>query len=156
MNKKTYKKGDIIFRQGDASDSMFDIQWGAVGIYVDYGTDKEQKLAELEGDAFFGEMGMIDHAPRSATAVVLRNHTVLQEITEDQLGELFRDKPAKVLDIMQHLSHRLRKLTGKYMEACKTAAGAVALEEKEVSAEAAEQIHTMIDEFAASAPVDFT
>lgn len=156
MTTKQCKAGEVIFREGTLGNTMYEIKSGTVAIYAAYGTPDEKKLTELEGDAFFGEMGMIDHAPRSATAVALKNHTQLQEITEDQLGELFRDKPAKVLDIMQHLSHRLRKLTGKYMEACKTAAGAVALKEKEVSAEAAEQIHTMIDEFAAAAPVDFT
>lgn len=151
MNVKTYKKGDIIFRQGDAADSMFDILWGAVGIYIDYGTDKEQKLTELEGNAFFGEMGMIDHAPRSATAVVLEKGTQLQEITEAELGELFKERPAKVLAVMQQLSHRLRKLTGDYMEACKTAAGAVKMEKKpeEVSPEAADQLNAMMNKYAA-------
>lgn len=28
---------------------MFDILWGTIGIYMDYGTDKERKLTELEG-----------------------------------------------------------------------------------------------------------
>lgn len=158
MNTKTYKKGDIIFRQGDAAESMFDILWGAVGIYMDYGTDKERKLTELEGGAFFGEMGMIDHAPRSATAVVLEKGTQLQEIMDSELGELFREKPAKVLAIMQQLSHRLRKLTGDYMEACKTAAGAVKMEEKpeEVSPETADQLYSMMDYFAVVRPYDFT
>lgn len=49
MNTKEYKKGDVIFRQGDAADSMFVITWGTVGIYVDYGTERERKLTELEG-----------------------------------------------------------------------------------------------------------
>ena len=158
MDVKTYKKGDIIFRQGDPADSMYDILWGTVGIYIDYGTDKEQKLTELEGGAFFGEMGMIDHMPRSATAVVLEKGTQLQEITEEMLGELFKEKPAKVLAIMQQLSRRLRKLTGDYMKACKTAAGAVKMEEKpqEVSPEAADQLYSMMNYYSIVRPFDYT
>ncbi len=76
-------------------------------------------------------MGMIDHAPRSATAVALENGTKVTEITEEGLDELFRESPAKVIMIMQQLSARLRKLTYDYMEACKTASGLVKVEEHE-------------------------
>lgn len=158
MNTKEYKKGDVIFRQGDAADSMFVITWGTVGIYVDYGTERERKLTELEGGAFFGEMGMIDHAPRSATAVALEKYTQLQEITEDKLGELFKEQPAKVLAIMQQLSRRLRKLTNDYMGACKAAADAVELEEKpeEVSEAAKEKTYYMMRYYSIARPSDLT
>ena len=86
METKTYKKGDIVFKQGDAAQSMFFVRFGSVGIYLDYGTKKEKKLAELGDEDSFGEMGMIDHASRSATAVVLENSTQLMEITEENLG----------------------------------------------------------------------
>ena len=133
MEIRTYNKGDVIFRQGEAAESMFDIRWGKVGIYIDYGMPQQKQLVTLENEGFFGEMGMIDHAPRSATAVVLENGTRLSEITEVRFGELFREKPAKVLVIMQNLSNRLRKLTRNYMEACETAAGIVQLEEAPAS-----------------------
>ncbi len=129
MNTKNYNKGDVIFCQGDAADSMFDIIRGSVGVYLDYGTEKEKKLTELPHDSFFGEMGMIDHAPRSATAVALENRTQLLEITEGDLGALMREKPGRVLAIMRQLSTRLRDLTGDYMEACRTAADVVKMEE---------------------------
>lgn len=150
MDMKTYNKGDIIFRQGDAGESMYDIRWGSVGIYLDYGTDKEKKLTELGTDAFFGEMGMIDHAPRSATAVALEKGTRLQEITEEQIGELFREKPAKVLMILQQLSGRLRKLTKDYVEACRTAADIEKIEEKpeEADSEITELVKTRVQRYA--------
>lgn len=150
MNMKVYNKGDVIFRQGDAAESMFDMNWGSVGIYLNYGTKEEKKLTELNGGAFFGEMGIIDHAPRSATAVALENNTQLQEITEAQLGELFKERPAKVLMIMQQLSSRLRKLTRDYMEACKTAAGIVKVEEKpeEAPKEVVEEVKVKAEHYA--------
>ncbi|MBQ9647922.1 MAG: cyclic nucleotide-binding domain-containing protein [Oscillospiraceae bacterium] len=150
MNTQIYNKGDIIFRQGDAGKSMYDIRWGSVGIYLDYGTEKEKKLTELGTDAFFGEMGMIDHAPRSATAVALEKGTQLREITEEKLGELFRENPAKVLMIMQQLSNRLRKLTKDYMEACRAAADIEKIEEKpeETDSETAEEIKTRVGRYA--------
>ena len=150
MGMKAFNKGDIIFHQGDAGESMYDIRWGSVGIYLDYGTEKEKKLTELGTEAFFGEMGMIDHAPRSATAVALEKGTQVQEITEEMLGELFREKPAKVMMIMQQLSGRLRDLTKDYMEACKTAADIEKIEEKpeETDDEITELVKTRVERYA--------
>lgn len=28
-----YKKGQVIFKEGDKADCMYDIRWGSVGIY---------------------------------------------------------------------------------------------------------------------------
>ena len=130
MGVKKFRKGEVIFRAGDEAGCMYDIDWGRVGIYANYGTDAQKLLAELDSDDFFGEMGMIDHAPRSATAVALDNETTVSEITENDLLMLLDQKPAKVLMIMQQLSKQLRRLTNKYMEACKTASNLVKVEEK--------------------------
>ncbi|MBQ9458663.1 MAG: cyclic nucleotide-binding domain-containing protein [Oscillospiraceae bacterium] len=130
MNTRSCQKGEIVFRQGDAGETMFRVARGVVSIYVDYGTEKERRLVELVDDAFFGEMGLIDHAPRSATAVALEDGTKLEEIAESDLDELFQTNPEQVLAIMRQLSERLRGLTKDYMEACKTAALVVSVEEK--------------------------
>ena len=34
MSTKELKKGEVIFKQGDPSDCMYDILWGEVGIYA--------------------------------------------------------------------------------------------------------------------------
>ncbi len=149
MELKKYKKGEVIFRQGDAGNSMFDIHWGRIGVYSNYGTEREKLLTVLESGAFLGEMGMIDHAPRSATAVAMENGTTVAEITEEGLGELFRESPAKVLLIMQQLSARLRKLTNDYMDACQTASGLVKVEEHEtMDAETLTEIRNRVEHYA--------
>ena len=65
------KRTEIIFNEGDKSDRMYDIRHGRVGIYANYGTKEEKLLTELTKDQFFGEMGIIEGYPRSATAVAL-------------------------------------------------------------------------------------
>ncbi len=113
-----YRKNTVIFRQGDDGDCMYYIQLGSIGIYTDYGTDKEKQLVLLEEDAFFGEMGLIEKLPRSATAVVIEDDTVLRKITEEELEELFKTSPSLVVRCIEHLSRRLRRLTKDYLEAC--------------------------------------
>lgn len=145
MEIKNYKKGEIIFRQGDDAKTMFTVLWGRVGIFLDYGTGKEKKLAELEGEGFFGEMGLLDHEPRSATAVALAKDTRLLEFDEASLANIFQEKPAKVLMVMQGLSRRLRQLTHDYMEVCKTASELIGVEKAALTAEN-EVVQDLIDE----------
>ena len=129
MSTKELKKGEVIFKQGDPSDCMYDILWGEVGIYVNYGTPEEKLLTTLKTEQFFGEMGMIEGLPRSATAVALDKDTRLKVITPETFQEYFREKPVKVLLVMQNMSRRLRELTGEYLEACQTVAKSVAAED---------------------------
>ena len=72
---------------------MYDIQSGQVDIYVNFGGDNEKKIAQLFNGELFGEMGILDASPRSATAVALDDTTVLGEIREDDLKDYFLKQP---------------------------------------------------------------
>ena len=85
MNEiRSFKPGEIIVRQGEPGDCMFCVQGGNVGVFYDYGSENEKKLAELTPGEFFGEMSLLDHAPRSATVVALQPHTYVEVITDVQ------------------------------------------------------------------------
>ena len=134
-----YRKDAVIFRQGDDGDCMYYIQLGSVGIYTDYGTDKEKQLVVLEEEAFFGEMGLIEKMPRSATAVVVEDDTVLRKITEDELETLIKTSPALVVRCIEHLSGRLRRLTKDYLEACEMVSKMDRAEKTDISLTVAEE-----------------
>ena len=116
---ETYKKGEVLFREGEYQDWMFEIKEGRVRIYTAYGTSEEQFLTELTAGGFVGELGLVYAAPRSATAVASTD-VALARVTGENFSDYFRDEPAKVLQIMQQMSMRLRELTDDYMEACHT------------------------------------
>ena len=120
MRQITYSKGDIIFRQGDIATVMCDIISGKVGIFSSYQSEQEEKIAELEAGQVFGEMGMIEFYPRSATAVALEDGVVLAEIGEADLKAYFKGKPDKLLQLMRQLSERIRETTKKYVDVCGT------------------------------------
>ena len=117
METKSFGSGQIIFREGDAGDCMYEVYMGSVGVYADYGTDRERLLRDYYPDQYFGEMGLLDHAPRSATAVALED-TTIGVITEEGFAEFFHENPPRVLMVMQQLSHNLRKRTDEYVETC--------------------------------------
>ncbi|MBO5555569.1 MAG: cyclic nucleotide-binding domain-containing protein [Oscillospiraceae bacterium] len=130
MNLKTFKKDEVIFRQGDVSNGMYDILSGSVGIYVNFGTGNETQLTVLKRGQFLGEMGMIEAYPRSATAVAMEDGTELREIGEREFGEFFSNQPERLLAIMRQLSERLRDRTADYEAACQVLEGLKATEKE--------------------------
>ena len=131
MRQITYAKGDIIFRQGDTAAVMYDIISGKVGIFSGYQTEQEEKVAELAAGQVFGEMGMIEIYPRSATAVALEDGVVLAEIGEADLEAYFKGKPDQLLQLMRQLSERIRETTKKYVDVCGTVSRNRQAEERE-------------------------
>ena len=130
MDLKTFDQNSIIFREGDPGNCMYDIQFGQVGIFINYGEENEKRIAVLFQGQLFGEMGLLDHAPRSATAVALTDGTVLDTISEKDFYEYFEEEPVKVLLLMQQMCSRLRRTTRNYIEACRTVYDAVEVEKR--------------------------
>jgi CRP-like cAMP-binding protein len=63
------EKGQILFREGDPGDCMYFIHSGKVRIEKDV-DGRPEVLAVLEKGDFFGEMAILDQAPRVAGAVI--------------------------------------------------------------------------------------
>ncbi len=120
MDIRTFQKGDVIFRQGEQGECMYAIVSGTVGIYKEFETPYENKIAELGNGDFLGEMELVENMPRSATAVVLSESAELDRITDQNYLDFFTDNPVQVYLIMKQLSERLRETTKNYAEACRT------------------------------------
>lgn len=118
MKETTFGKDQVIFREGDNATTMYDILSGKVGIYKNYGAENEQQIIVMEAGQVFGEMGMIEYYPRSATAVALED-TVVEELGESELRDYFKTRPEKLLQLMKVLSQRVRETTQKYMDVCR-------------------------------------
>lgn len=112
-----FKKGTVIFAENAIEYTMFDIISGKVGIYSGYGQEGETLLTELSAGRYFGEMGVIDSMPRSATAVALEDTEVVC-IPGSDFESYFANDPMKVMDIFMQLCGRLRTLSEDYSDAC--------------------------------------
>lgn len=117
MKNHTYGKNEVIFREGQFALSMYQVVVGSVGIYGNYDTENYQHIATLGPGEYFGEMGLAECYPRSATAVALEENTQVDEISSDEFATYFNDKPETVLAIMRSLSTRLRDTNERYREA---------------------------------------
>lgn len=113
-----FNAGTIIFNQGDLEPWFYCVEAGEVSIYSDYHTKNEKELTVVKKGQSFGEMGMMDQFPRSATAVA-KTDVSLQKIEEDDFQAYVEKNPQLALSIARQLSSRLRGLTEDYREACK-------------------------------------
>lgn len=101
---KRYAAGDVIFAQGDPGDRMFVVLEGKVDIAVG---DKTVESVGMHG--IFGEMVLVDRAPRSATAKAVQA-SELAVISEDSFVELVRKSPVFSLYVMRQMATRLRRM----------------------------------------------
>ena len=85
MKTEKFEAGVRIFAQGDYSEEAYRIVDGRVEISMNEGRAKVI-LATLGKGEIFGEMGMIERLPRSATSRALDNLTV-EVITEEAFNE---------------------------------------------------------------------
>ena len=108
MNSCRYfKKGETIFDQGSPSDCAFIVGSGSVEILQET-TEGEKVIGKLKENEIFGEMGLIDGEPRSATARALED-SVLYIINRNNFEVLVHKNPKALLPLLKILTSRLRE-----------------------------------------------
>lgn len=100
--ERNYEAGELIFEQGQPGAALFLIVSGQVSveIYKDHFT---ATLAVLEKGSFFGEMALLDEAPRSASARCLENTKTLALYRND-LHHLINTDPETACHIYRALA----------------------------------------------------
>jgi CRP/FNR family transcriptional regulator, cyclic AMP receptor protein len=99
---RSYKAGDVIFNEGDPAEELFVVKTGSVEIRVG-----NRRLDTLPERSIFGEMALIDHGPRSATAVAATD-AELVPVGEKQFLYLVTRTQFFALNVMRVLVQRLR------------------------------------------------
>jgi len=65
--KEKFDAGSMIFQEEEAGDKFYIILKGEVEVFKKTGENREELLAVLKAGDYFGEMSLIDNAPRSAS-----------------------------------------------------------------------------------------
>lgn len=69
---RSYDKGDRIIRQGDAADGMYFIEDGNISIRIKQDVG-DVEVALLGKGQYFGELALVTHRPRAASAYAADN-----------------------------------------------------------------------------------
>ena len=99
-----FASGEAIVREGDPGDAFYVITAGSAVVQ-----QNGARLRELgEGD-FFGEISLIDGAPRTATITATDEVSALT-LQREQFQRLIDEHPSVRLELLMALTERLRKV----------------------------------------------
>ena len=118
MDIVKYKKNQELIHEGDIAENMFEIVFGQVGIFLDYGQETQKEISILSEGDFVGELELIDSSTRIASAVALTDNVTVKKFTMDDFNLFVRENPGKVILMIQQLSGRVRSLDNHYYDAC--------------------------------------
>ncbi|MEO5768444.1 MAG: cyclic nucleotide-binding domain-containing protein [Polyangia bacterium] len=114
--REKHPAGAVIFSEGAVGDKMYLILSGAVRISREVAGMGEEALAVLRPGNYFGEMALIDDAPRSADAKAHETSEVFVIRKEDLEDVLFVDRDLAydlLWNLVRTLSGRLRETNDK-------------------------------------------
>ncbi len=112
---RRYRDGEIVFSAGDAGDGFYLVETGSVEISAVLSNGLTRVLALIGPGDFFGEMAVLDDAPRSATARA-QGDTETYFLSRGDLLSVLERRPQFALNLIREFSLRMRTLNQKYAD----------------------------------------
>jgi len=97
----TLRPGDVLFHEGEEAHAMYILKQGTLRVL-----SGSTILETVRDGGIIGEMALIEHLPRSATAIAVEP-TKLSPIDQRRFLFLVQHHPFFALEVMQVLAHRL-------------------------------------------------
>ena len=107
---RRFTAGQRVFNQGEPGTTMYVVHEGEVDLLVN-----GQMVEKLGPGGVLGEMGLIDTAPRSASAVA-RTDCKLIPVNQERFALLVQHTPDFALQIMRVMAGRLRAMDQMLMD----------------------------------------
>lgn len=104
---RSYKAGEVLFRQGDSADCLYVLLSGKVRVYSDNGQGREVTYDTLRAGEIFGEL-FLDGGPRSASVQAITAIECLI-VKETKLHTIVHDHPDLTIRLLVELFGRLRR-----------------------------------------------
>jgi CRP-like cAMP-binding protein len=110
LQPRRYAKGEVIFHQGDVGTTFYIVRKGEVTIRLSSAEGKEMTLALLRRGDAFGELSLLDGAPRSTDAVA-REETSLLGLQREDFQRFLGERPLVAPRMLAALSRLVRRVT---------------------------------------------
>lgn len=102
-----YKKGELLFREGENSKDLYIIQNGIVKIFKEIDGQK-LPIALVHAGQFIGELSFFDGKPRSASAEAATDLKVIK-LDQARLEKEIRKLPSWLLVMIRSIADRMRE-----------------------------------------------
>lgn len=109
--EKIVEAGSLIFKENEMGEVMYIIRRGKVEVFQEISGGKKT-LAVLGEKDFFGEMAILEEAPRSASAIAVEDG-VLISIDKERFHQAIFEYPEIALEVLKVLAQRLREANAK-------------------------------------------
>jgi CRP-like cAMP-binding protein len=110
LRRRRFRRNEVIFHQGDPGDALHVVTAGAVKVVLPSAEGDEAIIATLRPGDFFGELSLLDSAPRSATVVALESAETMA-LPRTVFRDLLDADPGLRDALLAGLAHELRSLT---------------------------------------------
>ena len=107
MKRLYFKPNSDVIKEGDLGDCAYIVEVGSLQVSKVNDQNKKQILGQLKENDIFGELGLIDGLPRSATVTALEDCTI-KVLTKDSFNSLAKNRPEALMPIFKVLASRLR------------------------------------------------
>jgi CRP-like cAMP-binding protein len=114
--RRRFDRHEVVFHEGDPGDAVHLINQGRVGLRVTTPMGDTVTLRILGPGAVFGELALLDPAPRNATVVALERTETLA-LHRDHFEELRRQHPEVDRILIDSLVAEVRRLSIHLLEA---------------------------------------
>ena len=112
VTRRSAPRGAAIMHAGDVTDSLYIIVSGRLKVMMGEPDGKEVILSILGPGEFFGEMGLIDDSPRSATVIAIEPCELLA-VTKRAFKKALIEHIDVAMAVMRVLTRRLREADRK-------------------------------------------
>jgi CRP-like cAMP-binding protein len=110
LTRRTFRRATMIFHKDQAGDTLYIIESGRVRIFLAAEGGEELTLREHGAGEGFGELALLDGAPRSASAEAIED-TVTYTLNRIEFQRYLVEAPQLSLALIKLLSSRMRELT---------------------------------------------
>ncbi len=110
MKTRRFRRGEVLFHEGDPGDSLFIVASGSVKVVVPSDEGEEAILVTLGAGDSLGELSLLDGAPRSASAIAVEPVDALTLPRQTFLSLVATDAPMRDA-LLAQLARELRRLT---------------------------------------------
>lgn len=104
--RRTFAKGTVIFREGDKGTEAYLVQQGSVRIFKTV-SGKRITIGHCKPFQVFGELALIDDAPRMAAAEAAED-TVALVLNKSAIRHMLDDAPPGLTNLLQSLIATMR------------------------------------------------
>jgi len=113
LERCRYQPGEVLIRNGERAEHLYLLARGQVSVWLPLENDTRRRLATVSAGMAFGEMAIIDRAPRSAL-VIADTEVECDRLSLDAIQSLESKDPRIKIRLLENLA---QALSGKLRKA---------------------------------------